>query len=89
MKKRDLIGLVIAIAIISITGVLLYTQLAPAPKDTGISVVVPARVKEPLSDSGDPSDQKKMSSLEQFVDFSIPQKCSDSGSNCGGGPGPI
>ncbi|QQS27064.1 hypothetical protein IPM44_00570 [bacterium] len=74
MKKRDIIGLVIAVALIAITGVLLYTQLAPAPKDTGISVSVPAKVAVPLSD---PKDQEKLTELERYEDFSKPQQCTN------------
>lgn len=91
MKKRDMIGLVIAVAIIAITGVLLYTQLAPAPKDTGINVVVPAKVKDPLSEDrptkDEPSDNEKMTELEGYTDHSAPQECTDE--NCGGFEPPI
>lgn len=74
MKRRDIIGLVVAVAIIAITGVLLYSQLAPAPKDTGISVSVPAKVGVPLADQ---KDQEKLSELERYEDFSTPQQCTD------------
>jgi hypothetical protein len=86
MKKRDIIGLVIAVAIIAITGVLLYTQLAPAPKDTGISVQVPAKVAVPLEDE---KDKTKLTELERYNDYSAPQECKDQGDTCGKGPGPI
>ncbi len=72
MKRRDIIGLVIAVAVIAITGVLLYTQLAPAPKDTGINVQVPAKVAVPLSDQ---KDQEKLTELERYNDYSSPQQC--------------
>jgi hypothetical protein len=93
MKKRDMIGLVIAVAVMAITGVLLYTQLAPAPKDTGINVVVPAKVKDPLSETKVPyvdpkdgktkeiSDAERMTELEVYTDYSAPQECTDS--SCG------
>jgi hypothetical protein len=99
VKKRDLIGLVIAIAIVAITGVLLYTQMAPAPKDTGIKVMVPAKVKQPLSEEqlpyDDPysektkmiSDAEKMGEIERYSDYSNPQECTDE--NCGGFEPPI
>lgn len=86
MKKRDVIGLVIAVAIIAIAGVLLYTQLAPAPKDTGISVKVPAKVTVPLEDQ---KDQTKLTELERYDDYSAPQECKNQGDTCGKGPGPI
>lgn len=86
MKKKDVIGLVIAVAIITITGVLLYSQLAPAPKDTGINVKVPAKVAIPMAKD---EDQAKMTELEQYVDYSAPQECKSQGDVCGGGPGPI
>lgn len=83
MKRRDVIGLVFAVAVFAIAGVILYTQLAPAPKDTGIAVQVPAKVKVPLSDE---NDVTKLNDLLRFVDFSDPQKCTDE--KCGS-KGPI
>ena len=86
MKKRDVIGLVVAVAIIAIAGVLLYTQLAPAPKDTGITVQVPAKVVVPLADE---KEQTKLRKLERYNDYSAPQECKDQGDTYGKGPGPI
>lgn len=82
MKRRDVIGLVFAVAIFAIAGVLLYTQLAPAPKDTGISVMVPAKVAVPLSTD---QQQQKMTEILRYKDFSDPQQCKTDNARCTGG----
>lgn len=86
MKKRDVIGLVIAIAIFSIAGVILYTQFVPASTGTGISVEVPAKVVVPLAEE---KDRAIATELERYADYSVPQKCKDQGDVCGGGENPI
>lgn len=66
MKTRDLIGIVFAVAIAASAIILLYTQLAPAQKDTNVQVEIPNAVKVPLSDSND-ADQLK--ALKQLNDY--------------------
>lgn len=86
MKKRDMIGLVIAIAIFVAAGVLLYSQLAPAPKNSDIKVSIPNPVKVPLdeSDTSQPKAATKLDELKKLSDYSTPQKCIDAPEKCGG-----
>ncbi|MCC7543141.1 hypothetical protein IT415_00290 [bacterium] len=86
MKRRDMIGLVIAIAIFVAAGVLLYSQLAPAPQDSGIKVTIPRPVTMPLdeADTSQPNDRTKLDELKKLTDFSTPQKCIDQPDRCGG-----
>lgn len=79
MKRRDLIGILIAVAIFSLIGVLLYTQLAPAPKNTEIKVVVPAKVVLPLQSD---EDKKKLSDLKALEDYSKPPQCEAGQETC-------
>lgn len=79
MKRRDLIGILIVVAIVSIIGVLLYTQFAPAPKDTGISVEVPAKVVVPLESD---ADKKTLTDLRGLSDYAKPPKCETGQETC-------
>lgn len=79
MKKRDLIGLLIIIAIVSVIGILLYTQLAPAPKDSQVKVLIPAKVEKPLAEE---ADKQKLDDLRQLQDYSKPPKCADNEDTC-------
>ncbi len=79
MKKRDLIGLLIIIAVVSVIGILLYTQLAPAPKDSQVKVQVPAKVEKPLAED---SDKQQLDDLRQLQDYSKPPKCADGAETC-------
>lgn len=83
MKTRDIIGAVIALAIIIVTGTIFYTQLAPVPKGTGIVVEVPPKLNVPLS-----SDvaKKQRDDMRALQDYARPQEirvCSgDSDKGC-------
>ncbi len=86
MKRRDMIGLVVAIAIFVAAGVLLYSQLAPAPQDSGIKVSVPRPVKIPLdqASTSKPTAADKLKDIKLLNDYSTPQKCIDKPDKCGG-----
>ena len=86
MKRRDMIGLVIAIAIFVAAGVLLYSQVAPAPQDSGIKVNVPRPVRIPLDQASStrPSSSDKLKDIKLLNDYSTPQKCIDKPEKCGG-----
>ena len=81
MKTRDLIGLTIALVIIIVAGVLLYGQLAPAPKDSGIQVQIPQPVIVPLNSD---ADKTKLADIKALKDLSVPQKCDDDPKRCEG-----
>lgn len=44
MKKKDIITLVISIAIFMVAGGFIYRYMAPPPKNTGIKVIIPHKV---------------------------------------------
>lgn len=79
MKSRDIIGLIIATMILIGCAILLYTQLAPAPADSGIKVMVPKTVVVPLSDS---KSKDNLISIRSLTDFSVPQRCDDKPELC-------
>lgn len=71
MKSRDIIGLVIAGLIFLAAGIIFYTQLAPVPKGTGITVEVPPKVVIPLASDASVS---QMARLKQLQDYARPQE---------------
>ena len=79
MKSRDLVGLIMAIVIVTVAGVLLYSQLAPASSDSGIKVIVPQAVTVPLSAT---TAQDNLTTIKGLTDFSVPQKCDDKPELC-------
>lgn len=79
MKSRDIIGLIIALVVLAVCGILLYTQLAPAPQDSGIQVTVPRAVVVPLSTS---ASQDSLGTIKGLTDFSVPQRCDDKPELC-------
>lgn len=79
MKKRDIIGLIIALVIIAASGILLYSQLAPAPQDSGIKVTIPNKVAVPLASEDDQAD---MAIVKALTDYSVPQRCDDKPELC-------
>ncbi len=79
MKRRDLIGILVIVAIISVIGVLLYTQLAPAPKDSAIMVEVPPKVAVPLQSE---DDQRILNDLKALSDYAKPPKCEAGQETC-------
>jgi|GEM_PF-5444784 len=86
MKTRDMIGLAVAAAILIAASVMLYTLIAPAPKNSGIQVSVPKAVVVPLSKE---ADQGYLKSIKLFKDYSTPQKCDDNKDKCTRGADPI
>ncbi len=71
MKSRDIIGLIIAGLIFLAAGIIFYTQLAPVPKGTGITVEVPPKVVVPLASE---ISQSQMVSLKKLQDYARPQE---------------
>jgi len=86
MKTRDMIGLAVATAILIAAGVMLYTLIAPAPKNSGIQVSLPKVVAVPLSSE---DDLGYLKSVKLFKDYSNPQKCDDNEDKCKRGNDPI
>lgn len=79
MKSRDIIGIVIAIVLVTVSATLLYSVLAPAPADSGIQATIPQPVKVPLAES---ADMNKLTDLRKLTDFSVPQRCIDQPALC-------
>lgn len=71
MKARDIIGLIIAAVIFLVAGIILWTQLAPVPAGTGITVEVPPKVYVPLGTDERVADRD---SLRNLQDFARPQE---------------
>lgn len=44
MKKKDIVALVVSIAIFMVAGGLIYRYVVPPPKNTGIKVEIPHKV---------------------------------------------
>ncbi|MEI7818964.1 MAG: hypothetical protein WCI47_02495 [bacterium] len=88
MKQKDMIGLVVALVVLIGASVLLYSQLAPAPKDSGIKVEIPKEVKVPL-DQADNDGKTQLKAITDLVDFSNPQRCDDQPEKCTGNPNPF
>jgi hypothetical protein len=79
MKSREMIGIVIALVIISVSGILLYSQLAPVPKESGVQVVIPQAVAVPLKST---AEQDKLTDIKRLTDYSVPQRCIDNPDAC-------
>ena len=83
MKTRDIIGIIIIIVVVIATGILYYTQIAPVPSGTGITVEVPPKVVVPLANEIDQTHRDNMRALQ---DYARPQEIrvcnSDSDKGC-------
>ncbi len=64
MKPRDIVIIIICLIIIIISGIILYSNFAPVPKDSGITVEIPRKV--------DPNfNQEKLQTLKALTDYTI------------------
>ncbi|MDP4038611.1 MAG: hypothetical protein Q8P54_01415 [bacterium] len=64
MKPRDIVIIIICIIIILISGIILYSNFAPVPKDSGITVEIPRKV--------DPNfNQEQTQELKGLTDYTI------------------
>lgn len=77
VKTRDLIGIILAISIFIGAGLLLYTQLAPAQKNSGIMVEVPNAIQQPLASDDSKTDKKTITELEDFYKKVDIKECAD------------
>jgi len=64
MKPRDIVIIIISLIIIIISGIILYSNFAPVPKDSGIMVEIPRKVESSFN-------QEKLQTLKSLTDYTI------------------
>lgn len=64
MKPRDIVIIVICVIIILVSGIILYSNFAPVPKDSGIMVEIPYPVNPEFN-------QEQLQKLKGLTDYTI------------------
>lgn len=64
MKPRDIVIIVICVIIILVSGIILYSNFAPVPKDSGITVEIPHPVEPDFN-------QEQLQKLKGLTDYTL------------------